>query len=352
MAGANPARYRGWAGSLGLGMSPGLRPSPRGCHRHRGAGTTLPPASQSPTLPPANRLQQPLPRGCLAHPGELPTAGNCSAKTLSCLVVKQEGGCSRCRNGEAAAVAAWNQRQPARLRHPVPTFPFFFFLYIFLLCPVLCQAAPSLAPSPSSWGLSVHPVLCPVPCSLLHGSAVPQASVSSSPQGLGHDPRAQMWDVLPPRTGKTAPLHPPQLLSLLRLFPSCRKCPESPGGDGCSALSLAAPKGQRWWPFLGQCPLFSSLPLPPPLPPKPPSSVPLCSKTRFSLHSCFPASSTLCYPPSTVRSLARHQPARGVTGQPRDPRPHPGPGTRMEKQKPRPRAAAARFASQVCSTST
>lgn len=209
-----------------------------------------------------------------------------------------------------------------------------------------------LPPAQAPGGLSVRPVLCPVPCSLLHGSAVPHVSVSSSPQGLGHAFRAQTWDVLPRRTGKTAPLHPPQLLSLLRLFPSCRKCPESPGGDGCSALSLAAPKGQHWWPFLGQCPQFSSLPLPPPLPPKPPSSVPLCSKTRFSLHSCFPASSTLCYPPSTARSLARHQPARGVTGQPRDPRPHPGSGTRMEKQKPRPRAAAARFASQVCFTST
>lgn len=127
-----------------------------------------------------------------------------------------------------------------------------------------------LPPAQAPGGLSVRPVLCPVPCSLLHGSGVPHTNVSSSPQGLGHAFRAQTWDVLPPRTGKTAPLHPPQLLSLLRLFPSCRKCPESPGGDGCSALSLAAPKGQHWWPFLGQCPQFSSLSLPPPLPPNPP----------------------------------------------------------------------------------
>lgn len=170
MAGANPARYRGWAGSLGLGTSLGPRPSPRGCRRHRGAGTTLPPASQSPTLPPANRLQQPLPRGCLAQPGELPAAGNCSAKTLGCLVVKQEGGCSRCRNGEAAAVAAWNQRQLARLRHPVPTFPVFcFFFFNFLPCPALLPSCSIPCPHPKLLGVCpsvLCSVLCPARCSM------------------------------------------------------------------------------------------------------------------------------------------------------------------------------------------
>lgn len=46
-----------------------------------------------------------------------------------------------------------------------PPSPFFFFFYIFLLCPVLCQAAPSLAPSPSSWGF-VRPS-CALSCALL-----------------------------------------------------------------------------------------------------------------------------------------------------------------------------------------
>lgn len=210
---------------------------------------------------------------------------------------------------------------------PCPPSPLFF-----LLCPALlpsCSIPPVPCPQPKLLG--VCPVLCPVPCSLLHGSAVPHTSGSGWPQGLDHAPRAQTWDVLPPRTGKTAPMHPPQLPSLLRHVSSCRKCrvPESPGGDGCSALSLAAPLVAL---FGSMSPIF--LPSPPSTTAtKNLSSVPLCSKTRFSPHSCFPASSTLCYPPSTERSLAWHQPACGVTGQPRDPRPRPGSGTRLAHTK-------------------
>lgn len=225
-----------------------------------------------------------------------------------------------------------------------PPSPFFFFLF-FAVPGVAAKLLHPLPPAQAPGGLSVRPV----PCSLLHGSAVPQVSVSSSPQGLGHAPRAQTWDVLPP---KTAPLNPPQLLSPLRHFSSCRKCPESPGGDGCSALSLAAPKEQRWWPFLGRCPLFSSLPLPPPLPPKPPVLFHCVAKQDF--HCILVSRPALPFvihraPRGAWRGTSPHA---GSPGSPGTRGPIQALGPEWHTQKPRPRAAAARFASHVCLTST
>lgn len=224
-----------------------------------------------------------------------------------------------------------------------PPSPFFFFFLIFCCARRCCQAAPSLAPSPSSWGF-VRPS-----CALL---AAPWLSCATSERlqlATGPGPCSSGTDMGCASTQNCTPESSPapfpaQTLLLLQ------KMPRVPRRG--RMLNLVAPKEQRWWPFLGRCPLFSSLPLPPPLPPKPPVLFHCVAKQDF--HCILVSRPALPFvihraPRGAWRGTSPHA---GSPGSPGTRGPIQALGPEWHTQKPCPRAAAARFASHVCLTST
>lgn len=127
---------------------------------------------------------------------------------------------------------------------------------------------------------------------------------------------SQTKALFPPGFDKAASLRPPQLMFLAQMLPRLQKTPD-PGlprsGQMFDPWSLASLKGWHWKVFLGGCLSASSLPLPPPQPPKIP--VLFHYETKRNVHCILVSRPALPFvnPPNTARSLAWHQRAKGVT---------------------------------------
>lgn len=229
---------------------------------------------------------------------------------------------------------------------PCPPSPFFF-----CCAPRCCQAAPShpsLAPSPSSWGSVLCSVLCPARCS----TAQP-CSIRVAPAGhrawamlLGH----RRGTCFHPGLAKLHPCILPSSLPCSDTSPPAENAVSQSPQAGTDAQPLAW--RPHWWPFLGRCPLFSCLPLPPPLPPK--TSVLFHCVAKQDFHRILVSRPALPFvihqaPSGAWRSTSPHAGSPGSPGT-------RGPGRALapgwHTQKPCPRAAAARFPSHVHFTST